>query len=270
MAGKMIKRGLIGAGLGTLALGLLFGPSAPSYVKTAFHKVRHSAKGAVPVQFEIDRALQEVEALEPAIQQNIENLARAQVDVEYLNKEIASTRENLGQEVKTMTALKDSLKTGATQLTSGGVTYTADDVKRDLARRVDHCRQIKRILQEKEETLKLRRDAVRSAQKQLAAMAEQKRALKTRVEGIQARLAQVQAAQASNEFTFDDSALARAKQTVAELEKSVDVMAKVAEQEGRYLEKGSPVIVEPSRDVVKEVEDEFGGTGTASPADKNL
>ena len=42
--------------------------SAPSYVRTAFHKVRHNAKDAVPLQFEIDRAREEIASLEPAIQ----------------------------------------------------------------------------------------------------------------------------------------------------------------------------------------------------------
>ncbi len=36
----MVKKGLLGAALGTGALFLVFGTSAPSYVKTAFHKVR--------------------------------------------------------------------------------------------------------------------------------------------------------------------------------------------------------------------------------------
>ena len=59
------------------------------------------------------------------------------------------------------------------------------------------------------------------------------------------------------EFTFDDTALARAKQTVAELDRKLEVLARVAEQEGRYAEKGIPVPVEPTRDVSKEIEAEF-------------
>ena len=45
-------------------------------------------------------------------------------------------------------------------------------------------------------------------------MAHQKRALGTKVETIQARLQAIEATQEKNEFNFDDSALARAKQTV--------------------------------------------------------
>ena len=68
MVCSMVKKGLLGAALAAGALYLVFGTSAPSYVRTAFHKVRHNAKDAVPVQFEIDRARDEIAALEPAIQ----------------------------------------------------------------------------------------------------------------------------------------------------------------------------------------------------------
>src|SRR4028118_427070 len=115
----MMKKGLVGVGLGALGLGLLFGTAAPSYVRTAFQNVRHSAKDAVPVQFEIDRARQEIAALEPAIHDNIEALANSEVDVKHLEREIVAFQENLDREAKEMLALNEGLKSGRYQLTSG-------------------------------------------------------------------------------------------------------------------------------------------------------
>jgi len=267
MVCKMMKKGLVGVGLGALALGLLFGTSAPSYVRTAFQKVRHSAKDAVPIQFEIDRARQEIAALEPAIHENIETPANAKVDVNRLEREIVASRENLDREAKEMLALNESLKTGRYQLTSGA-TYSADEIKADLARRLDSYHRGKQILADKEETLKIRQQNVQAASKTLNEMAAQKRDLTTKVEAIEARLKQIEATRATNEFTFDDSALARAKQTVSELDRRLEVMAQVAEQEGRYAEKGIPVPVEAGRDVVKEIDAEFATPSTA--ADKSL
>ncbi|HEX8202929.1 MAG TPA: hypothetical protein VF590_20810, partial [Isosphaeraceae bacterium] len=128
MVCRTVKKAVVGVGLGALALGLLFGTSAPSYVKTAFCRVRQSAQSAVPIQFEIDRARQEIAALEPAIHTNIEALANAEVDVKYLETEIASTQANLDREAKEMVALNEGLKTGRFQLTSGA-SYSADEVK---------------------------------------------------------------------------------------------------------------------------------------------
>ena len=113
----MVKKGLLGAALGTGALFLVFGTSAPSYVKTAFHKVRNNVQGAVPPQFEIDRARQAIEDLKPMFDQNKETLARAEIEVEHLEKEVTTIQANLDREQKTIVSLRDSIKTGEIRLT---------------------------------------------------------------------------------------------------------------------------------------------------------
>ena len=67
-------------GVQAAALGLVFGTAAPSYVKTSFHKARISVKRSVPIEFEIDRARQEIAALKPAINDAIEALVRAELE----------------------------------------------------------------------------------------------------------------------------------------------------------------------------------------------
>ncbi len=257
MACSMIKKGLMGASLGAGALYLAFGTSAPSYVRTAFHKVRDNVKHSTPVPFEIDRARDQIAELEPAIRDNIENLARAQVEVEHLDREIVAIHTNLGSEKKVLTALRGSLDSGDFKL-AGNVTYTSDEVKAELKHRWDHFKQVGELLKDKEETLKAKQKAVVAARQQLGQMAAAKQALGTKLAGIEARLRMIQTTKESNEFNFDDSALARAKASVAELEKRLDVMARTAEMEGKFSDTGIPVIIEPGRDVLKEMDAEFG------------
>lgn len=76
MVCSMVKKSVLGAALGAGALFLVFGTSAPSYVKTAFHKVRQNVKESIDPQFDIDRARQEIESLKPMFDQNKETLAR--------------------------------------------------------------------------------------------------------------------------------------------------------------------------------------------------
>jgi chromosome segregation ATPase len=270
MACKMIKKGLLTAALGAGALALLFGTAAPSYVKTAFHKIRHNAKDAVPIQFQIERARQQVADLEPAIHLNRESIASAEVDVERLEKELAAGQANLTQETKEILALRKCLDTGDLKLT-GSVSYTPDEIKAELTHRMDRFKQVKQILKEKQETFKARQKAVISGRKQLAEMSAAKQALLTKIDGIEARLRSIEATQAANEFSFDDSELARVKESVSDLEKRVEVMARVAEQEGRIAEKGVPVLIEPTRDVLREIDAEFGASrGSTTTADKSL
>jgi len=271
MVCSIIKKAVLGAALSAGALYLAFGTSAPSYVMTAFHRVRHNAKDAVPVQFEIERARQQIANLEPAIKDNIEILARAEVDVEYLNREIAATQANLASEKKALLALRESLETGDFRLAGHGhVRYTADEVKWDLARRLDRYRNVNKILEEKEATLKAREKSVIAARKLLMEMAAQKQTLLTKLEKIEAHLKMIEATRATNEFDFDDSALARAKQSVSELEKRLEVLDRKAEMEGRFVDSGTlPVGLEPDRDVVREIDDEFGTPAAPKAEESN-
>ena len=270
MVCSMVKKGLVGAALSAGALYLAFGTSAPSYVTTAFHKVRHNAKDSVPIRFEIDRARDQIAALEPAIENNKEELARAEVDVEYLGREIEKIEANLAKEKGSIVTLREGLSSGDLKLAGRRVSYTADEVKGELANRLDHYRNVKRILEEKQTTLKAREQAVAGARLKWTEMASQKRVLATKLESIQARLQAIEATQERNEFSFDDSALAKAKETVAGLEKRLEVKARLAEMEGHYAGDSVQLTADPDRDVLKEVDAEFGPTKDAKTGDKSL
>jgi len=255
MVCSMIKKGVLGAALGAGALYLAFGTSASSYVRTAFHKVRHDIKATVPDPFEIERARDAIADLEPAIIENRETLARAEVEVEYLQREIAATRANLDNEKRDILSLRDRVKTGDFRL-AGNISVTEDEVRSELAGRWDHYRHATGRLEDQEATLKARQKAVTAARLQLTNLVTAKRNLMVKVEAIDAKLKLIEATQGKNEFNFDSSALAHAKKTVSELEKRLEIKARVADMEGRYSETGLPIL-EPGRDVVKEIDTEF-------------
>lgn len=264
MACSLIKKTVVGAALGTAALFLTFGTHAPSYVRTAVRKVRHDARDMVPLPFDIERARQEIADLEPAIRENIERLARAEVDVEHLDREIVKIRNNMDTEKTAMVTLRDSLKTGEYRLAGHGrVAYTEDEVKNDLARRFDAYSHSKTTLEATEATYKAKQNEIVAFRKQLTTMMAQKKALTVKLDEIEARLRQIEATQATNDVQLDGSALAHAKETVNDLEKRLEVMARKAEMEGRYAEAGVPVEIAPGRDVVKEIDAEF--TPTSNP-----
>jgi len=266
---SMIKKAVLGTALGAGALYLVFGTSAPSVVRTAFHKVRHNAKAALPPQFEIDRAREEVASLEPAIKDGIAQYVQAQVEIEDLGKEITAMRSNLDREKTAMKSLRTALDTGEYRL-AGTVSYTAEEVKAELARRLDTYKVTGRLVESKEGTLKAKQKTLLAAKEQLDQMASTKKALLSKLDGIEARLKMIETTRAGRDFNFDDSTLARAKATVADLEKRLDVMARVAEMEGKYSDGGIPIGIEANRDVVKEVDAELGPPAKKSADDKSL
>lgn len=257
MACKMLKKGLMGVGLGALALGLVFGTRAPSYVKTAFHKIRHGARESVPIHFEIDRARQELADLEPAIRANVENLARAEEDVKDLREELADFRSNLNQEQAQMVALRRRLGAGDI-LRTGGIDYSADEIKKDLRGRLDHYRQMKRTLTERERTLKMKEEAVAGARAQLKGFIEQRRTLQLQIDEIEARQQAIDASRPTEAFRVDDTALGRVQQTIKELRRRQNVALRADELRGRYLDKRVNVDDEtPVGDVIREIDEEF-------------
>ncbi len=265
MACSMIKKGVLSAALGAGALYAAFGTSAPGYVRTAFHNFRHSVKHNVPVQFEIDNARNEINRLEPAIRDNIENLARATVDAEHLERQVVEIRGNMAKEKEILTSLKAKLTTGDTKL-AGNLVYTTDEIKADLKGRFDQYKQVNSLLKDKEETLKSKQKSILAAKQQLAQMAITKQKLLTQIASIEARLKMIQTTQESNEFNFDDSALSRAKASVNDLEKRLDVMARTAEMEGKFAGSSIPVIDEPGRDILREIDAEFAPASSSKPA----
>lgn len=253
---SLVKKGVLGAVLGAGALYLAFGTSAPSYVRTAFKGVRNSVKEGVPVEFEIRRAREEVANLEPAIKRNIAEIAQADVDVKDLSDEVAATKANLAKEKAKMLSLRERLDSGNFRLASGS-TVTADEVKTELAGRLDSYKVAAKILENKEATLKAKQKSLEAAKVQLQQMAASKKQLMTKIDEIEARHKAIQVTKESRDFNFDDSALSSVKQTVSELAKRLDRESRIAEIEGKY-SNGLPISNEPGRDVAKEIDQEFG------------
>lgn len=267
MVCSMVKKGIVGAALGAGTLFLAFGTHAPSYVKTAFHKVRRDIKSTVPMPFDIERTREEIANLEPAIRDNIETLARAEVEVERLEKEIAATQANMAVEKTAIHTLRESLESGEYRLAGHtAVAYTAEEVKSDLGRRFDSYKNVQKILAAKQDTLKAKQNEILAFRKQLETTMAEKKKLTIKLDEIEARLRQIEATQAGNEFQLDGSALSHAREAVSDLEKRLEVMARTAEMEGRYAETGVPVQIDPSRDVVKEIDAEFGPTAPKDDA----
>jgi chromosome segregation ATPase len=270
MVCSLVKKGLLGAALGAGTLFLVFGTSAPSYIKTAFCKMRQSAKDSIDPRFEIDRARNDIANLEPAFNQNKETLARAEVAAEHLEREIGTLQANLEKEKAAMLAMAAKIKNGEYRLT-GHSAYSPDEARAHLQNCKDHYDYGTGILKEKQEVLKAKRATIEAAHNQLENIRATKATLLARLAHIEAKLQMIETAQSKSEFTFDDSALSQAKKTVSELEERLEVMARRAEIEGRYGDlDAKPSFADPTRDVVKEIDEAFGPASTSKPGDKSL
>lgn len=254
---SLTKKAALFTVLGGSAMVAAFGTTATSYLDTAVFRIRNTAKNAVPVEFEIDRAKREVEKLTPAIHRHIEILARAEEDVKRLNVEIQEATVNLDHQKNEMIALRKQLDRGNLIPASFGVK--SKDVETALRNRLDSYERTERVLIEKKSTLASRQKVVEAARDHLTAIATQKKSLEARIEEIQARLAAIEATNAKQRYHFDGSALANAKKTVEDLDQRLNIIVRVSEMENQLEEDGTFGPSLPDlENVTREIDAKFG------------
>jgi hypothetical protein len=201
----MFKRAiLVGTGVAVTSL-VLFGRDAASYVKTSYHRVTSTVQDRVPVDFQIDRAKQMVRDLDPEIRNSMHVIAKEEVAVDQLNQQITGNQDKADKEKKDILHLQADLGQNKSVYQYASHTYSCDEVKQDLARRFSRFK---------------------VADDTLGSMKQMRDARQKNLDAAQQKLVEV--AQASSDYVFDDSQLARAKELINDIRTRLDVAAKLA------------------------------------------
>ena len=231
----MVKKVLIGGAVAAALSVFVFGRDVWSYAKTSATSVRNAVKSEVPLEFEIERARKMVEDLVPDIRQCMHVIAEQQVDIEHMQADLARKQAALKQQKEEILALREDLKSGATQYVYHRRVYTVDDVKRDLASRFEQYKAAEQILERDQQILEARQKALEANQKKLDEMLAAKQNLEVQLAQLDARLKAVRAAEAASELKIDDSQLSRAKTLITELNKQLDVRERLLNAEGKFM-----------------------------------
>jgi predicted nucleic acid-binding Zn-ribbon protein len=257
----MVKKVILGgAGAGMLCL-VLFGREAVSYVGTTAGWFKDSVKNSVPVEFEIDRARRMVKDLVPDIRKNMHVIAKEEVEVARLDKQIASAEARQEKDRGDLTRLKADLSTGKDLFQYAGRSYSAEQVKIDLANRFERFKTHDATLASLKEMHLARQRSLEAARQKLEGMLAAKRQLEVDVEHLEARLKMVEAAQTTSDYKFDDSQLSRAKELVSDLRTRLDVAEKLVNTEG-YLRDEIPLTESAPENIVEEVTEYLSGART--------
>ena len=257
----MIKKLLIAVGLVVVVSLFLFGRDAVSYVRTSFGWMRDSVRGSVPVEFEIERARRMIRSFEPEVRKMFHAIAKEEVEVEKLQKQIVDTEARLAREKEELLKLHADAKSGKESFTYGGRSYTAGQVRSDLAARFARFTTTEATLNSWKDTLQARQRGLEAAQKKLKGTLDARRQLLVEVEYLQARLQMVAAAQTTSNYNFDDSHLSRVKELVSDLRTRLDVEERLVYAEGYY-----PTEIPVSEPSVENVLDQIGRHFAAAEA----
>ena len=253
----MIKRTILGGVLAVLASLWLFGSSATSYFRTSWGYMKDSVQSSVPLEFQIERARRMLKDLTPEVQKNMHLIAREEVEVERLARQVAETQTRLAKEKEEILKLKTDLASGKETFQYGGRKYTLAQVKTDLANRFERYKTSEATLASLQGMHAARQKSVDAARQKLEAMLSARRQLQVDVENLDARRQMVAAAQTTAKYQFDDSELGRVKELVNDLRTRLDVTERLVHTEGCFHDE-IPVSESTPENIVDRVSEHFG------------
>lgn len=232
----MVKKALMVVGGAALLPVFVFGRDALSYLRTAGESVKTAVKAEVPTEFEIQRIHDLLKNLIPDIRQCMHVIAEQQVDIEHLNDDIRDRDSALQKQEEVLLGMTQDLDSGQQTFRYAGQTYTADDVRKDLARRFDKFKVARESIDRDKQILRAREVALKANQDRLEGMLGAKQDLEVDLAQLEARFKSIQAAETVSDLAFDDSQLSQVKQAIRDLNKQLDVKERMLDVEGRFVE----------------------------------
>ncbi len=226
----MIKKTLFVGAAVLLLVSLFSVRGMVSYVTTAVDKVEDQFKSNVPVKFEIERARRMLKDLGPEIERNMHLIAREEVAVAKLDRELSQNETQLAKSRDEILRLKGDLESGNSHFVYAGRSYSSGDVKTDLANRFQYYKTSEATVDQLKKVMRARENGLHAAREKLESMLSAKRQLAVDIENLEARLKMIEVAQTTSEFNFDDSQLARTRDLISDIGTRLDVTEKLMNQ----------------------------------------
>lgn len=264
---KVVKYAVVGVAGVALVGGLLFGSELLSYATSSARSVRTAMKDNVPIEFELQRARDMVEQIIPEMQANIRLIAGEEVEVANLQTDIRQCQASLGDEQTRVAKLASLMTTERVRYTLGGLDYTREQVKEDLARRFDRLKEAEQVLAGKKRLLETRQKSLQAAMQVLDRTRAEKVRLEDQIATLESQSRLVQAASVGSSLQVDRSKLAQTEKLIAEIRKRLDTAERVLAHEARFTQ---PIQVDTitEQDLLTQVNDYLHPTSpTTRPAE---
>lgn len=262
---KVLKYGVISLAGAALVGGAVFGTDLYSYVTSGSRQIRSAVKHNVPIEFELARARDLVDDIVPEMQANVRLVAQQEVEIAALRDEIDGARQSLTGERGRLTKLRLCLASDDVSFAIGDVTYSRDEIGRELARRLDLVREAEIVFAGKERLLQNRQKSLAAAIQVLERTRSQKALLEGQIASLESQHRLIQAASVGSGTQIDTSKLAQTQQLINDIKKHLDVAERVLAHESRFVE---PMVVDvlDEKEVTRQVDEYLVSRGEAPNA----
>lgn len=230
----MLKKAAVGTMAVAAVGGMIFGADLFSYVRTGVHSAQNRIRSEVPLEFEIERAREEVAQLIPEVRKSMHVIAQEQVAVANLRESIEQREVALEDQEEAILALTADLKSGESHFVYAGQAYTQNEVERDLAERFNRFKAAQETVNREKELLRAKEQALTTHRETLEGMLSQKKTLEVELERLQARLNTLNARKQIASIEVDESQLNRVKSLIKTIDERLDVEDAVLSADGEF------------------------------------
>ena len=236
MITKCLKRGVIGLVVLAVAGTFFLGGDMLSYVTSSARSVRTAVKDSVPIEFELLRAKDMLEDIQPEMYANIRLIAQEEVEVAALKADIEESEKSLADEEVHVAKLRKTLETQFASYQIGRRKFTRQDLTEDLTRRFERVTQADMVLEGKRRLLATREQSLQAAMQLLERTKSQRKLLAVKIEGLEGQYRLIQAAATGSHVEVDNSKLAQTDKLLRDIKKRLDVAERVLAHESRFVQ----------------------------------
>ncbi len=237
---------------------VLIGTNVGSYIHTSTRAARQAVKDSVPVEFELRRASDMIEAILPDLQSQVRMIAQEEVEIAALERDITESMQRSDTEQKTLAALRGKMKNRLVSYSVNGRDVERRELTDQLHQRFERFKQGELALASKRKLLEKRRDSLSAALSMLEKMRHRKGELEQKVEALAAQHRLVQASQIETGRLVDGSQLSEADQLLSEIETRLAVAQRVLAHEQDLFAVSSGEEVVDEEQLMTELDQYFG------------
>jgi len=239
-----------------------------SYAKTAWKKVRASAKAQIPLDTQLEAIRCEVSEFMPELRRQVGSLAAETVAVQGLRQEVADIHASLDKQRSKIVAMKDELRSNTVK--TGPEGRSNDRLRSRLERDLASYKRCSEELKAKEALVEAKEQALEADKEKLATMRSQKEQWEVQIAQMETEVKLLRAAQSKCSFQVDDSKYERIKGTLADIRNQIKVQQTENAMWGAFVDDGGTVEkkTRSTAQVIKEAEEIVGDTADNKEAQK--
>lgn len=238
----MIKKLLLVAVIGGLAFAAVKNTKFGSFAKHEAAQIEEYFDSKVPVEKKVAALRKELKGLDKDVDRVTRELAAEIVNVRETAEELTTQKVAFADEEKRVRALADKIAAATSKVSYGSAEVSVDEAKGRLAADVKRVVARKTTVETLSNTLASRERIKDFLAKQKDELVRQKVTLAAQIDQLEAEYKSLQLAQMESKFQFDDTRLARIKETLRDLKRSVDVTREELKLKPTVLEESAGVV----------------------------